>query len=107
MGARQSTAPRRSACVPMLRYLRTRARRVELRPRLDWESHRFEFPRAVPLSGRKADGVAIRVGVDAGGTFTDLIGIDQETGRLILSRRPWAPAQPDRAVLDALDRWAI
>jgi N-methylhydantoinase A len=51
--------------------------------------------------------VAIRVGVDTGGTFTDLIGIDEETGRLILSKRPSTPAQPDRAVLDALDRSAI
>jgi N-methylhydantoinase A len=51
--------------------------------------------------------VAIRVGVDTGGTFTDLVGIDQETGRLVLSKRPSTPDQPERAVLDALDRSAI
>jgi len=42
----------------------------------------------------------MRVGVDTGGTFTDLVGIDQETGRLVLSKRPSTPDQPEQAVLD-------
>lgn len=46
----------------------------------------------------------MRVGVDTGGTFTDLVGIDQETGRLVLSKRPSTPDQPEHAVLDALER---
>jgi N-methylhydantoinase A len=48
--------------------------------------------------------VALRVGVDTGGTFTDLIALDQESGRLVLSKRPSTPEQPERAALDALER---
>jgi len=45
-----------------------------------------------------------RVGIDTGGTFTDLVSVDSLNGRLVRSKRPSTPAYPERAVLDALDR---
>src|SRR5712691_7548401 len=60
--------------------------------------------RSTGLRPSVCERVAMRVGVDTGGTFTDLVGIDQETGRLVLSKRPSTPDQPEQAVLDALER---
>ena len=35
-----------------------------------------------------------RIGVDVGGTFTDLIYIDDEAGRVIVHKTPSTPADP-------------
>src|SRR5215831_5000529 len=43
-----------------------------------------------------------RVGVDIGGTFTDLILIDDETGQLTVGKVLTTPADPSRAVADVL-----
>ena len=32
--------------------------------------------------------MGIRVGIDTGGTFTDLVGVDEESNRLIVAKRP-------------------
>ncbi len=42
------------------------------------------------------------VGVDTGGTFTDLIAVERETGALRLAKVPSVPADPSAAVRDAL-----
>ena len=44
------------------------------------------------------------VGVDTGGTFTDLVAVEQETGALKLAKVPSVPGDPSAAVLDALAR---
>ena len=41
------------------------------------------------------------VGVDTGGTFTDLIAVD-ETGEYIIVKTPSTPADPSLAVIDGL-----
>jgi N-methylhydantoinase A len=46
--------------------------------------------------------MGVRVGIDTGGTFTDLIGFDGGTGRLIFSKMPSTPSDPVRAIADAL-----
>ena len=33
----------------------------------------------------------VRIGIDTGGTFTDLIGVDETTHRLIISKTPSTP----------------
>ena len=43
-----------------------------------------------------------RVGVDIGGTFTDLILVDDETGQLTVGKVLTTPADPSRAVADVL-----
>jgi N-methylhydantoinase A len=42
------------------------------------------------------------VGVDTGGTFTDLIAVEQETAELRRAKVPSVPSDPSVAVLDAL-----
>jgi N-methylhydantoinase A len=43
------------------------------------------------------------VGVDTGGTFTDLIAVDTVSGALKRAKVPSVPSDPSRAVLDALE----
>jgi 5-oxoprolinase (ATP-hydrolysing) len=51
--------------------------------------------------------MAIRVGVDTGGTFTDFVALDESTGELTVSKRPSTPADPTEAVLEALVRSGV
>ncbi|MBM3679127.1 MAG: hydantoinase/oxoprolinase family protein, partial [Actinobacteria bacterium] len=44
----------------------------------------------------------MHVGIDTGGTFTDLVALDGETGALAVAKVPSTPGAPARAVLDAL-----
>ena len=39
----------------------------------------------------------IRIGVDTGGTFTDLVVLDDETGRTTVAKVPSTPAAPASA----------
>lgn len=47
--------------------------------------------------------MATRLGVDVGGTFTDLIFYDDESGEIRVAKQPTTPASPDRGVRDAVD----
>ena len=40
-----------------------------------------------------ADAVGFRVGVDTGGTFTDMIGVDEDTNEITVTKRPSTPRQ--------------
>ena len=42
------------------------------------------------------------VGIDTGGTFTDLVAFDVESGALSTAKTPSAPSQPGQALLDAV-----
>jgi N-methylhydantoinase A len=44
----------------------------------------------------------IRVGIDVGGTFTDLVALDERAGSLIRYKVPSTPREPEAAVIDAL-----
>ena len=44
------------------------------------------------------------VGVDTGGTFTDLIAVEQETRALRRAKVPSVPDDPSVAVIDALEK---
>ena len=48
-----------------------------------------------------------RVGVDTGGTFTDLVALDKSTGALQFVKRPSTPHAPGEAVLDVLSRLEV
>src|SRR5436190_3461197 len=47
------------------------------------------------------------VGVDVGGTFTDLTAVDETTSRVVISKVPSRPRDEARAVLDGLDALGI
>ncbi|HZV76330.1 MAG TPA: hydantoinase/oxoprolinase family protein [Candidatus Babeliales bacterium] len=44
----------------------------------------------------------LRVGIDVGGTFTDLVATESWTGRIVVRKVPSTPAAPQRAVVEAL-----
>lgn len=45
----------------------------------------------------------IRIGVDTGGTFTDLVAIDDTTYEILVVKKPSTPPEPSKAVFDALE----
>src|SRR5215212_1565067 len=46
--------------------------------------------------------MAVRLGIDTGGTFTDLIGINDETGELVVAKTPSTPSRTVDAIMNAL-----
>jgi len=46
--------------------------------------------------------MGIRVGIDTGGTFTDLVGVDEDTNQMIVTKRPSTPRNPEQGVFDSL-----
>ncbi len=47
----------------------------------------------------------LRVGIDVGGTFTDLAAIDSDSGESVTIKVPSTPREPQRGVMDALGRF--
>jgi N-methylhydantoinase A len=47
---------------------------------------------------------ALRVGIDVGGTFTDLVAVDTQTGERSIVKSSSTPRAPEEGVLNALDR---
>jgi N-methylhydantoinase A len=46
----------------------------------------------------------IRVGIDTGGTFTDVVALDEETGRVVTTKTPSTPANPADGFLAGIDK---
>jgi N-methylhydantoinase A len=46
--------------------------------------------------------MAVSLGIDTGGTFTDLIGIDDVTGELVVAKTPSTPSRPVEAIMNAI-----
>ena len=44
-----------------------------------------------------------RIGIDTGGTFTDLVGLDEHSGRLLVAKQPSTPDNPALAVGAVID----
>ena len=43
-----------------------------------------------------------RIGIDTGGTFTDLVAIEESTGRIITAKRPSTPRDPIAGILETI-----
>lgn len=48
--------------------------------------------------------MAIRIGIDTGGTFTDVVAFDEETGELVTTKTPSTPANPADGFLAGIDK---
>ena len=46
----------------------------------------------------------IRVGIDTGGTFTDIVAVDEDTGEVITTKTPSTPADPAEGFLTGIDK---
>lgn len=47
--------------------------------------------------------MALRIGIDTGGTFTDLVGFDDEAGAFVYGKQSSTPSSPAQAVAAVLD----
>ncbi len=47
--------------------------------------------------------MALHVGIDTGGTFTDLVVLDDETGAIVIAKSPSTPGDPAAAIFDAFE----
>ncbi len=45
-----------------------------------------------------------RLGIDVGGTFTDLLLIDEDSGRTVRAKVPSTPSDPSKAILAGIGR---
>lgn len=48
-----------------------------------------------------------RIGIDVGGTFTDLVMVDPETGVVTTTKTPSTPKSPDQAIIDGLGQLGV
>ena len=46
----------------------------------------------------------IRIGIDTGGTFTDVVAFDEETGELVTTKTPSTPSNPADGFLAGIDK---
>ncbi|MXG89662.1 hydantoinase/oxoprolinase family protein [Nocardioides flavescens] len=47
---------------------------------------------------------SIRIGIDTGGTFTDVVAFDEETGELVTTKTPSTPSNPADGFLAGIDK---
>ena len=46
----------------------------------------------------------IRIGIDTGGTFTDVVALDEDTGELVTTKTPSTPADPADGFIDGVHK---
>src|SRR6266852_616455 len=46
--------------------------------------------------------MAYRLGIDVGGTFTDLVLFSEESGALVVEKVPSVPADPSEGIMDGI-----
>ena len=48
--------------------------------------------------------MAIRIGIDTGGTFTDVVAVDEQSGEVVTTKTPSTPADPAEGFLAGIDK---
>jgi N-methylhydantoinase A len=56
------------------------------------------------MAGAISTNPGIRVGIDTGGTFTDVVAFDESTGRLVSTKTPSTPGDPAEGFLQAIHK---
>ncbi|MEJ7796259.1 MAG: hydantoinase/oxoprolinase N-terminal domain-containing protein, partial [Nocardioides sp.] len=46
----------------------------------------------------------IRIGIDTGGTFTDVVAVDEDTGDMVTTKTPSTPANPADGFLAGIEK---
>ncbi len=44
----------------------------------------------------------LRIGIDTGGTFTDVVAVDESTGAIVITKTPTTPHDPSLGVLEGI-----
>jgi N-methylhydantoinase A len=57
---------------------------------------------AAVMAANGGGSMGVRIGIDTGGTFTDLIALDEATGGLVFAKTSSTPGDPVQAIADAL-----
>lgn len=60
------------------------------------------MPRSPRAEARATERRALRVGIDVGGTFTDLAAVESWSGQIVVHKVASTPNEPHRAVIDGL-----
>ena len=47
---------------------------------------------------------SIRIGIDTGGTFTDVVAFDEESGEIVTTKTPSTPANPADGFMAGIDK---
>ena len=58
-------------------------------------------------SGRLGQGMNLRIAIDTGGTFTDVVAINEETGAQYAIKTPSTPSDPSVGLLNGLRKAAL
>ncbi len=57
-----------------------------------------------PPATDRAEGRRFRAGVDVGGTFTDVVLVEEATGEIHVAKVPTVPADPSQGCMDGIDK---
>src|SRR6059036_9963 len=55
-------------------------------------------------TGRMTRERRLRIGIDTGGTFTDVVAVDESTGAIVTTKTPTTPDDPSLGVLEGISK---